>query len=96
MSFADLPRGVPTDCGGVKKFLASQAQEHPGVTLEVGCINGGPINQVEQEEMVRPTYPNRRGLGLQAGILAGAKADAEKMITRLATMSYCDLLARFE
>ena len=41
------------DCGGVKKFLASQAQEHPGVTLEVGCINGGPITQVEQEEMVR-------------------------------------------
>ena len=74
------------DCGGVKKFLASQAQEHPGVTLEVGCINGGPITQVEQEEMSR--------------ILNEAKSDAAKsgvkMITRLATMSYCDLLQKYD
>ena len=62
----------------------AQAQEHPGVTLEVGCINGGPVTQVEQEEM--------------AAILRDAKDDAAKsgvsMVTTLATMSYCQFLAR--
>ena len=63
----------------------AQAQEHPGVTLEVGCIDGGPITQVEQEEMLR--------------ILSEAKADAAKsgvkMNTRLATMNYCEFLSRY-
>ena len=56
------------------------------MTLEVVCINGGPITQVEQEEM--------------ATILADAKADAAKsdvsMSTSMATMSYCQFLASFE
>ena len=55
------------------------------MTLEVVCINGGPITQVEQEEM--------------ATILADAKADAAKsdvpMSTSMATMSYCQFLASF-
>ena len=78
------------DCGGVKKFLMAQAQEHRDagrtVTLEVGCINGGPITQVEQEEM--------------ATILADARDDAAKsgvlMSPSMSTMSYCHFLARFE
>ena len=61
------------------------AQQNPGVTMEVGCIDGGTITQVEQQEMPR--------------ILDEAKSDAAKsgvkINTRLATMSYCDFLARF-
>ena len=75
-----------TAAASSKKFLASQAQEHPGATLEVGCIDGGPITQVEQEEMLR--------------ILSEAKADAAKsgvkMNTRLTTMNYCEFLSRYE
>ena len=41
---------LPADCGGVKKALAMEAQVS-GDVLDVVCINGGPITQVEQEEM---------------------------------------------
>ena len=57
------------------------------VPLSVRCrrLQGGPITQVEQEEM--------------AGILADAKADALKsgvtMNTNLVTMEYCDFLTRY-
>ena len=70
--------------GGVKKFLAAEAQGFDG-TQVILCIDGGTITQVEQEEMSR--------------ILSEAAGDAAKsgltLRTRMQTMSYCEFLRQF-
>ena len=41
-----------TYCGAVKKAMMMEAQDYEGA-LDVICIHGGSITQVEQEEMPR-------------------------------------------
>ena len=71
-----------SDKGGIKNALKVAAQHNSGELLEVVCIPGGPITQVEQDEM--------------PDILRGAKADAEKsgvaLKYRHSTMAYADFL----
>jgi hypothetical protein len=71
--------------GGTKKALIVEAQSAAGASLLVVCINGGPITQVEQEEM--------------STILTDAKSDAAAsgvtLNYTLQTMSYYTFVSKF-
>eukprot|EP01045_Picozoa_sp_COSAG04_P018856 COSAG04_NODE_1779_length_5595_cov_1.888464_4_plen_1114_part_00 len=68
-----------------KAIIRTESQGFDGL-MEVLCINGGPVTQVEAEEM--------------AGIIADAKADAAKsgvqVRIQLRQMSFFDFLAEFD